>query len=323
MITATVIIVGGGPAGASCAGELRKKSIDTLILDKALFPRQKLCAGWITPTVLTELEITPGDYPHRLLTYQRLLFYFRGIRVPARTRQYSIRRLEFDEYLLKRAGVPVYQHHVNHINKSGKGFIIDNKYKCTYLVGAGGTHCPVYKTLFTDIHPRDPKRLIATAEEEFPFNWADPECRLWFFDRGLPGYAWYVPKQNGYLNIGIGGKQAALKKRGETIKTHWRHFITMLSKTGPAMKHQFSPRGHVYYLKGKSDRVQRGNAFITGDAAGLATRDMGEGIGPAIKSGKLAARAIITGMPYSISSVNHWSLPEMLLPDALSGCRQG
>ena len=313
MIHATVIIAGGGPAGATCARELTKHGIDALILDKQRFPRTKLCAGWITPKVLADLALTPEDYPHRILLYRRLRFYFRGIPVPVPTLQYSIRRREFDDFLLKRTGVPVHQHNVRSIRQSGDGYIIDDTYHCTYLVGAGGTFCPVYKKLFMDAHPRKPERSIVTIETEFPFQWGDPECRLWFFDNGLPGYSWYVPKQNGYLNIGIGGKTTSLKRRGETINAHWQQFIKKLAKKGLINGRQLSPKGHVYHLRGETDVVQKGNAFIIGDAAGLATRDMGEGIGPAIESAQMAAHAIIHGGSYTTRAVTRWSTPQILL----------
>ncbi len=318
MIESHVIIVGGGPAGSTCARELRKSGIDAIIVDKKTFPRTKLCAGWITPGVFSDLELAPENYPHSLLAHRRIIFCFRGIPVPVITRQYSIRRYEFDNFLLSRAKVPVYEHTVRDIRKEGRKYVIDGAYRCNWLVGAGGTHCPVYKSLFTDIHPRDPMRRIVTAEEEFTWSWEDPHCRLWFFDHGLPGYSWYVPKQNGYLNVGIGGKQASLKKRGETINSHWLHFVDKLYRKSLVSGRRFAPRGHIYYLRGRTKNTRLDNAFIIGDAAGLATRDMGEGIGPAIQSGRLAAGAIISGETFSLSSVTRWSAPGILAPGLVS-----
>ncbi len=49
MIERDVIIVGGGPAGSSCAWRLARHGVKPLVLDRASFPRLKLCAGWITP----------------------------------------------------------------------------------------------------------------------------------------------------------------------------------------------------------------------------------------------------------------------------------
>ena len=57
-----VIIVGGGPAGSTCAGKLRAGGLDVLIVDKAEFPRSKLCSGWITPGVVDDLELDVEDY---------------------------------------------------------------------------------------------------------------------------------------------------------------------------------------------------------------------------------------------------------------------
>ncbi len=54
--------------------------------------------------------------------------------------------------------------------------------------------------------------------------------------------------------------------------------------------------------------VRRDNAFITGDAAGLATRDLGEGIGPAVRSGLRAAQAILEGTSYHLNDVTGTSL---------------
>ena len=50
--TCDALIVGGGPAGSSCARQLRRAGLDVLIMDKQEFPRDKVCAGWITPAVV-------------------------------------------------------------------------------------------------------------------------------------------------------------------------------------------------------------------------------------------------------------------------------
>ena len=63
MISVDTIIVGGGPAGSSCAWRLKRHGVECLILDRAEFPRLKLCAGWVTPQVLHDLAIEPGEYP--------------------------------------------------------------------------------------------------------------------------------------------------------------------------------------------------------------------------------------------------------------------
>jgi flavin-dependent dehydrogenase len=272
------------------------------VLDKERFPRLKLCAGWITPEVVRDLEMDIAAYPHRLLTFETMHVHVKGLRVPLPCVQHSIRREEFDAWLLARAGVPVVQHTVKSIRAEGDGYVIDEAFRCRYLIGAGGTRCPVYRTLFRDISPRAPERQIVALEHELEHAWRDPDCHLWFFDNALPGYAWYVPKENGWINLGIGGMAEQLKNSSRDIKDHWSLFCATLD-SGPAAGARPEAGGFSYYVRGGVDKVRIGNAFITGDAAGLATRDLGEGIGPAIASAIRAAESILKGTEYRLDDV--------------------
>ncbi|KAA3655792.1 MAG: NAD(P)/FAD-dependent oxidoreductase [Calditrichaeota bacterium] len=312
MITAETIIIGGGPAGSTCAWKLRQAGRDVIILDRKPFPRLKLCAGWITPKVLRDLQIEPQSYPNSILTFDKLHFHFFGRRIPVRTRQYSIRRYEFDNWLLQRAEVPVHTHTARHIHRDNSKYLIDDAYRCTYLIGAGGTNCPVYRTFFEARNPRAIEMRISTMEEEFAYEYVDTNCYLWFMENKLPGYSWYVPKGNGYLNVGIGGKFAAMKFREETIKKHWDLFKIKLGRTGLVSEHKFQNKGYTYFLRQNVHVPRIDNAFILGDAAGLATRDMGEGIGPAVESGILAAESIILNQEYTLSSITRYSLFSLL-----------
>jgi flavin-dependent dehydrogenase len=312
MIEAEVIVVGAGPAGSACAWKLNQNGIQTVLLDKKAFPRQKLCAGWITPGVLKNLQLKKEEYPFGILTFERLFFHVGGRKFRVPTCQYSVRRYEFDHWLLKRAAAPLHRHAVQDIKKENGYYIIDNSYRSRYLVGAGGTYCPVYGTFFKDVNSRGQQRLITTIEEEFKYDYPDANCHLWFFENNFPGYAWYVPKANGYLNVGIGGKFLTLKNRGQTIRRHWDDFIATLAELSLVQGHTYRPRGHNYYLRQSLPAGQMDNAFIIGDAAGLATLDLGEGIGPAIESGILAANAILTGRRFSTSSIARYSLTHIL-----------
>ena len=62
METCDALIVGGGPAGSSCARQLRLHGMDVVVMDKAIFPREKVCAGWITPAVVEALQLDAEDY---------------------------------------------------------------------------------------------------------------------------------------------------------------------------------------------------------------------------------------------------------------------
>ena len=307
METVDVIIVGGGPAGSSCAWRLGHYGVDCLVLDKAAFPRTKLCAGWITPEVVADLELDIATYPHRFLTFDHIHFHFPLFGFTASTVQHSIRRYEFDAWLLERAGAEVRVHEVRRLRRDGEGFVIDDSLRCRYLVGAGGTRCPVYRSLFRDTGPRARELQAVTLEQEFAYPYADPTCHLWFLEKGLPGYSWYVPKAGGYLNIGIGGMAARLKQRDDDIKVHWDNLTARLTRSGLVRDYPFDPGGYSYFIRGNVRAGRLGNAFIAGDAAGLATRDMCEGIGPAVKSGLMVAESIARGSAYRLEGIARYS----------------
>jgi flavin-dependent dehydrogenase len=308
MLAAEVIIVGGGPAGSSCAWRLQRHGMECMVLDRQAFPREKLCGGWVTPQVIGDLELNIDAYPYGFLTFNRLQIHLYGLNFKMKTVQHSIRRYEFDDWLLKRCGATVKTHYVKHIEKRDAHYVIDGQYRCKFLVGAGGTKCPVYRALFKQTHPRARSLQAVALEREAPYPWQEGDCHLWFFDKGLPGYSWYVPKGNGYVNVGTGAMVDKLSWRGEDIKSHWRHFVHELDATQLVNEGSFDAGGYSYYLRAETDVTRIDNAFVIGDAAGLATRDLCEGIGPAVKSGLIAADAIATGSECSLEAVSRFSL---------------
>ncbi|HKK99211.1 MAG TPA: NAD(P)/FAD-dependent oxidoreductase [Desulfotignum sp.] len=312
MVQADVIIVGAGPAGAACAARLKKRGMDVMILEKQVFPRPKLCAGWITPNVFDSLECPPEAYPYALTHIRRMHFHLFGIRVPVKTHQYAIRRMEFDQWLVRRANVPMHTHPVKQIRKNRSGFVIDDQFECRYLVGAGGTHCPVRRTFVDPLQRRPEQALISAVEKEFQGRCRRRECHIWYLDRGLPGYAWYLPKKDGWINIGIGGKQHRLASRGTTIMMHWHNFVHRLLHQGFLDQPLDNPKGHTYFLRHKPVTPGPEKVFVIGDAAGLSTRDMGEGIHAAVQSGIAAAEAITSKQPAGMNHIARFSLPKLL-----------
>lgn len=307
MHSAEVIVVGGGPAGSAAAQRLVRAGVDLLVLDRERFPRPKLCAGWITPEVLQDLALDPADYPHGFLSFRRLHFHLKALHLPVTALQHSIRRFEFDAWLLERSGARTVQHNARQIERDGDAFVIDGEFRCRYLIGAGGTSCPVQRALFRESAPRVRALQTVTLELEFECDWQDPDCHLWFFQAGLPGYSWYVPKARGWLNVGIGAMARRLKDRGEDLHQHWRRLLVALERRF-GVRVPDTPGGYSYYVRGPVEAVRSGGAFLTGDAAGLATRDLCEGIGPAIRSGQRAADAIVQGSAFDLHAVTGTSL---------------
>ena len=312
MIKKDVIIVGGGPAGSACARRLKQNNVDCLILEKQSFPRFKPCAGWLTPEIFNDLDLKVGDYPFGLTEFNSFKISIKKIRFTLPTRQYAIRRWEFDNWLLNISGVPNDHHEVRTIYKKDGGYCIDDQYWCRSIIGAGGSYCPVRRQFFRDYHSGSDKRLIVAMEEEFKFNYNDDACQLWFMADHLPGYAWYVPKVDGYVNVGIGAVAHKLKENNDSLKKHWEKLIKSLAQKSIIETHDYHPRGHSYYLINKDQTVNKEGAFLVGDSAGLASRDMGEGIRPAVMSGIMAADAIVNNTKYDISSIPVYSFPSIL-----------
>ena len=90
-----VLIVGGGPAGSACARKLVQAGRSVAVLDREEFPRTKLCAGWVTPEAVADLELDVGTYPHRFSTFEHIIAHVKGLTIKLDTPQHSIRRFEF------------------------------------------------------------------------------------------------------------------------------------------------------------------------------------------------------------------------------------
>ena len=305
MIEVETIVVGAGPAGSTCAWELRRRGREVLVLDAAKFPRTKLCAGWLTPKVLRDLELEAETVPSLELipTFKiHWKHYSRHLEPPAG--QYSVRRVVFDQFLLERSGANFEVHRARTIERVVDGFVIDGRYRCRFLVGAGGTHCAVRRNLFADLLAAQD---VALAQElEFtPSNSIVRDSHLWWRYPYNPGFAWYIPKPDA-VNIGFG----YFKTSHSPSNDPWSSFVQLLKREGLlASCEQPKAKGWGYYLLENPGTILKDDgAFLIGDAAGLATRDLGEGIGQAVESGKACAAEIDNGDPYRIADVTRYSM---------------
>ena len=303
--TFDAIIVGGGPAGSTCASFLVGSGVNTLLLDRADFPRVKLCAGWVSPPIWEVLEITPGEYPNGIWYWNRVHIHFRGRKYIVQSKGYFIRRYEFDNFLLKRSKVNTVEgYQVKKIEKDNEGYwVINDQYRAKYLIGAGGTHCPVARALF----PEKNYPQCGTQEREFEGDadeiaatraGEDGEPEILLHD-DMKGYSWNVPKGN-WLNVGTGTKAA------REVLPAWAKAKAFFEGNGQAGTIPLSSRPMLDKMKGhgyspfETDHLtfcQADNAFLIGDALGLAQPMTGEGILPSVLSGKLCATAIATGTP--------------------------
>lgn len=295
-----VVIIGGGPAGSSCAWALRNSGLDIVVIDKKKFPRDKVCAGWITPMLIDVLELDIEAYRQQH-TFQPIVGFRVGlldgpmldIRY-GHSVSYGIRRCEFDDYLLHRAdarlrlGEPLEK-----LTRTESGWVVNDTLQTPMIVGAGGHFCPVARYLGADVGRTE--RAVNAQECEFeigpseqanyPIEADVPEL---YFCADLKGYGWCIRKAN-FINIGLG------REDNQGLARHVDAFLDFLARTEriPAdVKPHF--KGHAYLLYQHARRELVGDGvMLIGDAAGLACTESGEGIRPAVESGLLAAVTIL------------------------------
>ena len=299
MESCDALIIGGGPAGSSCAWQLRRHGLDVMVMDKESFPRDKVCAGWITPAVIEALQLDTRAYA-RQHVLQPITAFRTGLidggeletHYPD-TVSYGIRRREFDDYLLQRSGARLrLGEPLESLQRDGKQWIVNDAISTPLVIGAGGHFCPVARFMGAKLGAGEP--AISAKEIEFEMdNLQRYVCQVrgdtpeLYFCRDLKGYGWCFRKGD-HLNIGLGREDNHLLT--ERLK-HFCDFLKLRGRIPEDIPDHF--HGHAYLLYGHSMRKQLDDGMLlVGDAAGLAYPQSGEGIRPAVESGLIAAATI-------------------------------
>jgi flavin-dependent dehydrogenase len=282
-------------------------------MDRKAFPRDKTCAGWVTPQVFETLGIDPQRYAvdpvpssaDAACAGRRTLQPITGFKTGlisgpqiethyGRIVSYGIRRCEFDHYLLARCGADTqlgtpFKTSV----RRDRWWTINDQVRTPLLIGAGGHFCPVARIQGARELPG--ASVVAAQEIEFAPPTADLEkCSArgevpeLYFCPDLKGYGWCFRKGN-YLNIGLG------RVDGERISEHVAEFCEFLREIGSvACDVPKGFHGHAYQLYERTEpRLIDDGVLLIGDAAGLAYPQSGEGIRPAVESAIFAAKAVV------------------------------
>jgi len=269
-------------------------------MDKAKFPRDKVCAGWITPAVLQALQLEVKDYAS-MHVLQPITAFHTGlidgseleIHYPDAV-SYGIRRREFDDYLLRRSGARLQLGQpLESLRSDGRNWIVNDAFSTPLVIGAGGHFCPVARFMGAKLGADEP--VIVAKEIEFEINHLQRyECQVrgnkpeLYFCRDLKGYGWCFRKDD-YLNIGLG------REESHRLSGQLEYFCDFLKKRGK-IPHNIPDdfHGHAYLLRGHATRKQIDDGMLlVGDAAGLAYPQSGEGIRPAVESALMAATVIL------------------------------
>lgn len=309
MSTKDVVIVGGGPAGSTCARLLVQAGLSVAVIDRSEFPRVKLCSGWLSSSIWAALALSPSQYPGGLWEWRNCHVRYKGEDRTVACHGWFVRRYELDDFLLRRSGAELHLGvSVRGIEREGDGTWSLAGLRARHLVGAGGTHCPVARLCA----PPRPSGPVGVQEHEFQANRAavaatrlgrDGEPELLLHD-DLRGYSWNVPKTD-WLNVGSGTVEPTeVRAAWQGARAHFYgagHLPSEVSDKLDAMK------GYAYYLfdpahldgAARPDADGKGGVYLVGDSLGLAHPLTAEGILPAVISGRLLAEAILAGAPGS------------------------
>ncbi|MCC5952064.1 MAG: geranylgeranyl reductase family protein [Acidimicrobiia bacterium] len=309
----TTVVVGGGPAGATCAAMLADAGHRVLLVDRAAFPRDKTCGDGITTWALRQLEelgvpvqamssFTAVDRIHLSGPSRRVTTYD----LPSGRGLYAgvVRRTDFDHVLLERARAAgaviraparctAARHLGDHIAVELDGTEV---VEAAYVVGADGMWSPTRRFLGADApgyrgewHAvRQYVRQVSPAAQRDLFVWFEADI--------LPGYVWSFPVDGG-ANVGFGIRRDDHWRVG-AMGQLWRELLrrpNIAEVLGPDAVAEGPTRAWPIPADIDHAPLSCGRALWVGDAAGAADPLTGEGIGQALATGRWAAEAILEG----------------------------
>jgi geranylgeranyl reductase family protein len=303
-----LLVIGGGPAGATCARRAAEKGLDVVLLEKATHPREKPCGGALSPRAIELLDFDVSHLFER--EYQAALIHTPAGKTTALTHKgfkgYLIQRSKFDEFLLKKArdaGVEVIQGTevvaIEQLRRGIRALCVGESYKAHLLVGADGVNGITSKQL--KIRDKwNSKEVAICIKAEAPMDSSEIE-RVISSDRlrtlavidlyfGLVevGYGWCFPLRTS-LNIGIGCRV----DKANAIRDKWDQLILHIEKTKKCKLKMVGRTTARVPFGGLMDRHIARRSMLIGDAAGLVSSLSGEGISYAIESGILSANVAI------------------------------
>jgi geranylgeranyl reductase family protein len=288
-----LIIVGGGPSGASAGRRAGKLGLNTLLLEKEEFPRYKPCGGGLTEHAISYLDFElPQEIIEWEVTGANVVFGDQLIKVHKDHRMSAlVSRDEFDNFLLEKAkdtGIQVHTgEKVLYCKEMPDCVEVETEkqvYQAKFAIVAEGAHGLV-KTCVRPTDTREEYGICVVTE--IPAEESEIEERLGnavelHFGVASGGYGWIFPHKT-YYSVGIGGSVKDFPHPKEAM-------LNFLRKNG--FNGEYKLHGHKIPAGGIKRKITGSRVLLSGDAAGFVDAFSGEGLAYAILSGQFAAEVI-------------------------------
>lgn len=312
-----ILVVGGGPAGATLARNLALGGRDVILIDRATFPRHKACGGGLSRHTIRALDLDFSPVVetevNRLVVDGAWTGRF-SIPLPAEKTCRVVNRQNFDAFLVKQAvsaGVQLLESHtLQNVTRKNGGFEVTTSKGTIYaniICACDGASSKTGRALGfpSNQHLTVALEALATPEQD---NRAKQEA-IFNFACIPMGYGWIFPRQSS-LAIGVSSAQAI---KSQSLHHYLKQFIHH-SKELRHLKIDHIKGGVLPSFHTARAIYAEKNAYLVGDAAGFVDRFTGEGIHFAVKSGKLAAEAILgDGVAHYEHAVRSSIIPELEL----------
>jgi len=314
---ADVIVAGAGPAGAATACHLARSGASVILLDRATFPRDKVCGDFVGPSALVELgELGVSQmegYP-RTNVGRRAALYLDGMElisqhfptiegVPPYGR--VIPRLILDKFVVdaaRRAGTRVmdgfplanFAIDANAVAVEATGPNGRFTLRAPLLIGADGSSSTVAR-IMRGAAPLRRDRIIATRAYFSNVEGPDDQLDLYFSSGCFPGYYWLFPTGKREANVGLGMALETLPGHDQAPAAMLRRFLRDDAALATRLRNA-RLRGKVvgWPLMTYNHRlpIVANRVMLVGDAAGLINPLNGEGIQYALLSARWAAETL-------------------------------
>lgn len=314
-----VMIIGGGPSGASCAIKLSDSGLRVALIERAIFPRDKICGDALSTDVINQLPmLSPklaasfNAIAEKIPSFGVKIFSpdLNHIDIPfihknKKSHGYICKRIHFDNFLFQfvkeHTKIDIYEDHaVQKVMNDGNNIQVTTDkgiFKGKFIIGADGAHSLVSKGLSNlKVEKEHYSAGLRVYYEGVTSFHEENFIELYFFNDILPGYLWVFPLHNNQANVGLGMLSSEVSKNKINLKETLQRLIT----TQPGLKERFANARPLETIKGfglplgsKKREISGERYLLLGDAASLIDPFSGEGIGNAIRCGRVAADHIL------------------------------